>query len=128
MKGKWKCTLRMVVLLTLSSMLNIGTIRKKEDPILKAQTDPISYKQKMDDMKDGVPKGAPMPSFNVYPQEKFMFQGGGVDRAAPEQAEEAPQASPEQITEVQPDQQDTSEEWWTEDGESETKPAASAKS
>lgn len=47
------------------SLMHVGTIRKKDDPIVKTQTDPITYKAKMEEIKDGV-KGAPSPSLKFY--------------------------------------------------------------
>ena len=32
----------------LTGLLHVGLIRKSEDPILKTQTDPILYKEKME--------------------------------------------------------------------------------
>ncbi len=59
--------------LILGAGLNLATIRKKdaEDPILRTQTDPIAYKEKMEEIKDGE-KGAPAPSMNLYPKSKFL--------------------------------------------------------
>ena len=54
-------------------ILNAGTIRKENDPILRTQTDPISYKQKLEETKDGI-KGAPAPSFTYYEKEGFLVK------------------------------------------------------
>ncbi len=96
------------------SLLNMGTIRKKEDPILKTQTEPISYKQKMEEMKDG-PKGAPMPSFNLYPKERF-FTDPAVGPAKAEEAKDkvSDQANVPEVEEVSPEE--GSEDWWSEEG------------
>ena len=60
-------------LILLMSLLQVGTIRKEEDPIKRTQTEPILFKQKMEEQKDGV-KGAPTPSFNYYGKEKFLIE------------------------------------------------------
>jgi len=52
-------------------MLNVGTVRKDFDPITKTQTDPIAYKKKMEEIKDGV-KAAPKPSFKFYNKSDFL--------------------------------------------------------
>ena len=65
-------------------ILNVGAIRKNEDPIARTQTDPISYKQKLEETKDGV-KGAPSPSFKYYEKEAFMVKspmGAGAEGKA----------------------------------------------
>lgn len=66
--------------------LNLGTIRKKDDPILNTQTDPIAYKEKMEEIKDGE-KGAPMPSVTLYAKEKFLAEGP-VAKGKTDEAEE----------------------------------------
>ncbi len=48
-----------------------GAVRKKDDPILRTQTNPILYKEKMEEMKDGE-KEAPLPSFKLYRKEEFL--------------------------------------------------------
>ena len=93
----------------LGSLLNIGTIRKKEDPILKTQTDPIAYKQKMEETKDG-PKGAPMPSFNLYPKERFFSDPAVGDAKGEESSMDS--SAKEKVSEVAVPQEEESEEWW----------------
>ena len=58
---------RWVPFVIVMSSFNLGTILDKKDPITKTQTDPISYKDKMEEIKDGE-KGAPSPSFEFYPK------------------------------------------------------------
>ena len=54
------------------SLLQLGTIRKAEDPILSTQTNPIAHQEKMDEIKEGE-KGAPSPSFKHFEKEKFLI-------------------------------------------------------
>lgn len=54
-----------VVFVLMMASLNLATVRKKDDPILKTQTDPILLKDKQEEIKDGE-KGAPTPSFKWY--------------------------------------------------------------
>lgn len=53
------------------SLFQLGTIRRKDDPLAKAQADPILFKEKMEQEKDGK-KEAPMPSFTLYGKQKFL--------------------------------------------------------
>lgn len=64
----------------LSAVLNLGTIRKKEDPILKTQADPISIKQKIEEEKEGI-KAAPIPSFKFYEKGRFFTEPPGAPAA-----------------------------------------------
>ena len=89
-------------------LLNSGTIRRKPDPVLKTQTDPISYNQKMEETKDGV-KGAPMPSFKLFPKENFMADSSV--EGAKEEIEQDP-SSGENVSEVAVSEEEESEEWW----------------
>lgn len=52
--------------------LNLGSIRKAEDPIRDTQTNPIAYKQKMEEEKDGV-KGPLMYHVKNHPKEAFFI-------------------------------------------------------
>jgi len=52
-------------------LLLTGAVQKKENPILKTQTDPIAYKAKMEELKEGE-KGAPSPSLRHYPESGFL--------------------------------------------------------
>ena len=98
--------------LVISSLLNLGTIKKADDPILKTQTDPISYKQKMEEQKDG-PKGAPMPSFNLYPKARFMTDSSVAE--PPAQEPQTDNLAGEKVSEVAVDTADeqSSEDWWS---------------
>jgi len=51
--------------------LNLASIRKAEDPIRDTQTNPILYKQKMEEEKDGK-KGPPLYSVKNNPHDTFF--------------------------------------------------------
>ena len=119
----------LILLLILIGLSSIATIRKDEDPVRKTQTDPILYKQKMEEQKDGV-KGAPSPSFKFYNREGFLADSP-VDQKKEEAAElpktvdstevnlEEPldahqEASPDSLKEGQED-----EDWWDSSGKEE---------
>ncbi len=99
------------MLVLIGSLFNLGAIRKNEDPIAKTQTDPISYKQKLEETKDG-PKGAPTPSFNLYPKEGFL-----TDSAVGESKDEPPatESKPEEIVSEAASSEEESEDWWSEE-------------
>ena len=94
-----------------TSFLNLGVIHRKEDPILKTQTDPVLYKQKEEEMKEG-PKGAPTPSFNLYPKERFFTDPAVDSSKTPEQK---PDSLKENVSETEVTPNEDSEEWWTDD-------------
>ena len=125
---------------SLLMVLNIGTIRKNEDPILKTQTDPISYKQKLEETKDGV-KGAPTPSFSYYKKEAFLVKSPMGEEKIQEAAaskktvevsevdlkEETPEQE-EPVVEETPSKEEEDEEWWVEEEtDSEESPEESPK-
>jgi hypothetical protein len=114
-------------------LLHLGAIRKNEDPIAKTQTDPISYKQKLEETKDGV-KGAPTPSFKYYEKEEFLVKTPmetGLEEKKAAEAREAAEVSEvdfeeesEESFEVPEDEDlgeetgeasEDEEEWWVED-------------
>ena len=99
------------VVMVMSSWVHLGTIRKREDPILKTQTDPITYQKKLEEMKDG-PKGAPTPSFNLYPKARFM-----TDPPVGEVKEEPPSSvsDKEEVSEVSVSSDKESEDWWSDE-------------
>jgi hypothetical protein len=113
-------------------LLNVGAIRKNEDPISRTQTDPISYKKKLEETKDGV-KGAPTPSFRYYEKEEFLVKSAtqtpGEENAVKKPAgtaevsevdfEEDEGLSGEENLEVEEPAEDEDEDWWVEDDESE---------
>ncbi|MBN1688799.1 MAG: hypothetical protein JW893_06830 [Candidatus Omnitrophica bacterium] len=68
-----KTLLGMFVLVVIVGLFHMGTVRKKEDPIRNTQTDPVAYKAKQEELKDG-PKGAPAPSLKFYEKEEFLIE------------------------------------------------------
>lgn len=52
--------------------LNLGTVRKAEDPIRDTQTNPILYEQKKEEEKDGK-KGPLLYHVKNYPRETFFI-------------------------------------------------------
>ncbi len=79
----WIAVLAVVVL----CVLNTATIRKKDDPILNTQTNPIAYETKMEENKEGE-KGAPMPAWRLYPRLRFLSDS--PNKKNNPQAEELP--------------------------------------
>lgn len=57
--------------------LNLGTIRRAEDPIRDTQTDPILYEQKKEEEKDGK-KGALLHSVKYNPADSFLTASPNV--------------------------------------------------
>ena len=64
---------RVFFVILFCALLQVATVLKKDDPIIKTQTEPIAYKEKVEETKDGV-KGAPSPSYKHYPQDGFVTQ------------------------------------------------------
>ena len=128
---------RLAFLIFLSStvFLQMGLIRKDQDPIAMTQTDPITYKQKVEETKDGV-KGAPAPSFKYYEKEGFLTQSPVNPQG--EETVSPPPSYPE-VSEVDLGEEDLGQEenppaedsleeeetgineddWWVEDEEAE---------
>ena len=89
-------TLALFAGLIFSALLNTGTVRKKNDPILKTQTDPIKLKDKLEEVKDGE-KGPATPVFSWYGGgNKFMIHPP-FDQ---EKAKEAPAEPANKVSEV----------------------------
>jgi len=61
-----------MMVLVLASV-NLGSIRKAEDPIRDTQTNGILYKQKMEEEKDGK-KGPLLYNVKYNPKEKFFIE------------------------------------------------------
>ena len=99
-------------------MINLGTIRKKENPILKTQTNPIAWKDKLEEIKDGV-KGPPAPSWKLYPKSRFQTE----DLIHHQGSESEPRGAGDKIPElgapIPEDQRDktkdSNEDWWHEE-------------
>ena len=104
--------------------MHTATVRKREDPILLTQTDPIAYKDKLEETKDGE-KGAPMPSMKLYPNQRFLtappFSNETkqvVDKskdAIPELGEPIPEDL--SVSEESLADQEAGEQWWAQEGE-----------
>lgn len=95
-----------VLLLCATWTLQLGAMFKdKEDPIAKTQTDPVAYRDMIEESKDG-PKGAPSPSFKLYERAGFLTDSP----VAPESEEELSEKAAETLPEEQ-----LSEDWWIED-------------
>ncbi len=103
-------------------LLNSATIRRKPDPILKTQAEPISYAQKLEETKDGV-KGAPTPSFKLFPKENFMADP--AVGAVKEETSQELSSGEENVSEVAVSEGTESEEWWG-DEEKKEDPSAPA--
>jgi len=90
-----------------------GVIRKKHNPILDSQTDPIKLKKKMEELKDGK-KGAPTPSFKFYDKsEDFQVKTAIEEERLPsglssDQIPELGDPIPENLEGLE-------EDWWAED-------------
>ncbi|MBI3307517.1 MAG: hypothetical protein HYZ84_06915 [Candidatus Omnitrophica bacterium] len=120
------------LLLILCFMLHAGTLRKNEDPILKTQTNPILHKQKMEEIKDGE-KGAPAPTWKLYPKEKFLAEAPVAEdkkEQTPEPSDRIPVAEEpipenlEGVTELSSEpsldenEKSQEEDWWLEEEDS----------
>lgn len=60
--------------LLIGALLLMGAIAKKQDPIVNTQTDPIDYKEKQKEEKEGK-KGPPAPFINLFPKQRFLTEG-----------------------------------------------------
>ena len=108
-------------LVVMSSFFQLGTIRRKKDPIQLTQSEAVPYQQKMEEESKDGPKGAPAPSFNLYPKARFLTDPAVGDPTAaqrvaleeqnkPSEAENVPE-----VAEVSSGQE--SEDWWSEEDE-----------
>ena len=84
--------------------LNLGTVRKAEDPIRDTQTNPILYEQKKEEEKDGK-KGPLMYHVKNNPRESFF-----IDSPIGKEKKSSPK---EFVTEQAPSSAETSS-WWEE--------------
>ena len=119
-KRKFFC---IITLILACGILNLGTIRKKDDPIARTQTNPITFKQKQEELKDG-PKGAPAPSFTLYPKTRFL-----MDPPVSDKSKESPkpdqkkliEPAPEEVQYWEEDKDGKGEEdWWSENNDEST--------
>ena len=58
----------------LIAFLSVGAIAKKQDPILKTQTDPVDYREKQKEEREGK-KGPPVPTIELFPRQRFLVEG-----------------------------------------------------
>ena len=108
-------------------LLNLGTVRKKPNAILRTQTDPIAYKDKMEEIKDGV-KGAPQPVWTLYSKGSFLsdppVEASQMAEAAKMLQEKIPVLG-EPLPENLDERESPEETGWTEEGTGQDKqPAA----
>ncbi len=82
-----------LILVLLFAGLNTASIRRAEDPIRDTQSDAVSYKQKMEETKNGV-KGPPSYSMKFNPKDTFFidppFEKSKKEEPQKEKATEAP--------------------------------------
>ena len=104
-----------VFVLILASF-QMGTIRKKEDPILKTQTSPIALNDKIEEIQNG-PKGAPTPSFKLYTQSGFLTDPpvaqGKSTPEAPNPADLSKKVT--EVPGIEQKERNSQEDWWLED-------------
>lgn len=124
--------LRLVPFLMVILVLHAGAIRKERDIITETQTDPISLKKKLEEIKDGE-KGPTTPTFEFYEGKDFQTKAP-VDNK-PEAADslavkdEIPQYGepvPENLEGIEQEKQGE-DDWWTESWGSESDPPKEAK-
>lgn len=93
-----------LIFLSVLAGLNLGTVRRTEDPIRDTQTNPILYEQKKEEEKDGK-KGPLLYHVKNSPQETFFID--------PPFEKEKKSFSKEIVTEKAPASVDTAG-WWEE--------------
>lgn len=83
------------------SLLSLGTVVQKKDPIQLTQADPVGYQEKLKEEMEGK-KGPPAPTLELFPKERFLVQSP-MD---PFPKDEAPElAVDEEGKEIKPDLQ-----------------------
>lgn len=99
-------------------ILQLGSIRKKDDPILKTQTNPIAVKDKMEEIKDGE-KGAPSPSMTFYSKETFLTDAPTKTFAEEEDLVSQQKDDAELLfeEEVSGGSNNEEEDWWLDESE-----------
>ncbi|MFA6599853.1 MAG: hypothetical protein WCU74_02400 [Candidatus Omnitrophota bacterium] len=115
----------MVVGVVAVGFLNMGVIRKKDDHVAFAQTDPILYEKKMEELKDGE-KGPSMPVMTLYAKSDFLTKSPVRDEAG--QAPSAPEGEEAPLEEGLPEDLGPAAEegagdeyWWVEEDGKEQK-------
>ncbi len=125
-------TVRIVPFLILVLLLNSGAIRRERDIIRETQTDPISLKKKLEELKDGE-KGPTTPTFEFYEGKDFQTKApvdnkpetAGVD----DTKDHIPQYGdpvPENLEGIEEEKQGE-DDWWTEGWGGESDPPKDAK-
>ena len=93
------------IFLSVLAGLNLGTVRKAEDPIRDTQTNPILYEQKKEEEKDGK-KGPLLYNVKNNPRETFFIDPPfeSAEKGSPSETaiKEIPQAEAEDWWEEQP--------------------------
>lgn len=89
------------IIMLVATGLNLGAIRKAEDPIRDTQTSPILYKQKVEEEKDGV-KGPVLYHVKNYPKEPFFIDPPYTKEPTVSQKEKSAGAMPSTL------------DWWEE--------------
>ena len=108
------------ILVAMSIAVNWATIRRKDDPVLKTQTDPISFQQKAEEEKDGK-KGAPTPSFKFYEKGQFLAEPpvtadpGLKNKPRPEKIPQVGEPIPENLDRGTQGQELSEDEGWFEE-------------
>ncbi|MSR77448.1 MAG: hypothetical protein EXS63_04395 [Candidatus Omnitrophica bacterium] len=72
MLKKIKTSISFRIILVSSALMCLAAIYKEADPVGDTQTNPIAYKDKTEEIKQGA-KEAPKPSFKLIEKEKFMI-------------------------------------------------------
>lgn len=70
----------------IAAFLSLGTVVERKSAIQRTQTDPIAYEEKKKEEKEGK-KGPPVPSFRLFPREKFLIEGP-IGKGKPEAIKE----------------------------------------
>lgn len=78
--------IRGFMVILLCGLIHFAAVFKKDDPILKTQTNPITYKEKREEIKEGE-KGAPSPSYKHYPKEEFLTENPVEKEPASDESE-----------------------------------------
>ena len=92
------------------AVIQNGTIRRKDDPIAKTKTNPIAYKDKLKEIKNGI-KGAPKPSIKFYGNEEFLTEDL-VEKEKPEELKDKIPNAGEPIPENLKEEKAQKDFWW----------------
>jgi hypothetical protein len=111
----------LILSLVLSSFFHLGAMLPKDNAeraLKKSRTDPISYKDKMEEIKDGE-KGAPSPSMTFYQKEEFLTTSA-VDTYAETEGIKAQAEDSDEKIDVLADNEvlnleEEDEDWWSDE-------------